>query len=100
MPAYVALGSNLDDPPRQIAAAFDRLAALDGCRLVARSRLYRSTPLGPQDQPEFVKSTITGRFPIYKSDEIIAVWNAKAEKQSSNAKGPQKISNLKRGHIY
>jgi 2-amino-4-hydroxy-6-hydroxymethyldihydropteridine diphosphokinase len=56
MPAYVALGSNLDDPPRQIAAAFERLAALEGCRLVARSRLYRSAPLGPQDQPEFVNA--------------------------------------------
>jgi 2-amino-4-hydroxy-6-hydroxymethyldihydropteridine diphosphokinase len=56
MPAYVALGSNLDDPPRQIAAAFERLAALEGCRLVARSRLYRTAPLGPQDQPEFVNA--------------------------------------------
>lgn len=56
MPAYVALGSNLDEPPRQIAAAFDKLAALEGCRLIARSRLYRSAPLGPQDQPEFVNA--------------------------------------------
>ena len=56
MPAYVALGSNLDDPPRQIAAAFARLEALDGCRLIARSRLYRTAPLGPQDQPEFVNA--------------------------------------------
>ena len=29
---------------------------LDGCRLVARSRLYRTAPLGPQDQPEFVNA--------------------------------------------
>jgi 2-amino-4-hydroxy-6-hydroxymethyldihydropteridine diphosphokinase len=56
MPAYVALGSNLDDPPRQIAAAFERLAAVEGCRLIARSRLYRTAPLGPQDQPEFVNA--------------------------------------------
>jgi len=56
MPAYIALGSNLDDPPRQIAAAFERLAAVAGCRLVARSRLYRTAPLGPQDQPEFVNA--------------------------------------------
>src|SRR5688500_6711847 len=56
MPAYVALGSNLDDPPRQIAAAFERLATADGCRLIARSRLYRTAPLAPQDQPAFVNA--------------------------------------------
>jgi 2-amino-4-hydroxy-6-hydroxymethyldihydropteridine diphosphokinase len=55
-PAYVALGSNLDDPPVQIAGAFDALSALPESRLVARSRLYRSEPLGPQPQPEFVNA--------------------------------------------
>lgn len=56
MPAYVALGSNLDDPQAQIAAAFTGLSRLARCKLVARSRLYRSRPLGPQDQPEFVNA--------------------------------------------
>ena len=70
MPAYVALGSNLDDPPRQIAAAFDRLAALDGCRLVARSRLYRSTPLGPQDQPEFVNA-VAGMLTVLAARDLL-----------------------------
>ncbi len=36
--------------------AFDHLAALAGCRLELRSRLYRSRPLGPQDQPDFVNA--------------------------------------------
>ena len=55
-PAYVALGSNLDEPLTQIAAAFDALSGLTGTRLVVRSRLYRSDPLGPQPQPEFVNA--------------------------------------------
>ncbi len=70
MPAYVALGSNLDDPPRQIAAAFDRLATLDGCRLVARSRLYRSAPLGPQDQPEFVNA-VAGMLTVLAARDLL-----------------------------
>lgn len=56
MPAYVGIGSNLDDPPAQVALAFDRLGRLANCRLMARSRLYRTRPLGPQDQPEFVNA--------------------------------------------
>lgn len=56
MPAYVAIGSNLDEPALQVQAAFESLARLRRSRLVMRSRLYRSAPLGPQDQPEFVNA--------------------------------------------
>jgi 2-amino-4-hydroxy-6-hydroxymethyldihydropteridine diphosphokinase len=56
MPAYVGLGSNLDDPPRQIERGFDALANLPDTRLVLRSRLYRSKPLGPIAQPDFVNA--------------------------------------------
>jgi 2-amino-4-hydroxy-6-hydroxymethyldihydropteridine diphosphokinase len=56
MPAYIAIGSNLDDPLNQVRLAFDSLARLDGCRLVARSGLYRSAPLGPSDQPDFINA--------------------------------------------
>jgi 2-amino-4-hydroxy-6-hydroxymethyldihydropteridine diphosphokinase len=55
-PAYVALGSNLDDPGRQVGRAFDALASLPDTRLVARSPLYRSPPFGPVAQPDFVNA--------------------------------------------
>ena len=55
-PAYVALGSNLDQPRVQIERAFAALATVAKCRLVARSNLYQTQPLGPQDQPEFVNA--------------------------------------------
>lgn len=55
-PAYVALGSNLDDPRAQVERAFEALAQLPGSRLVARSALYRSPPLGPVEQPDFVNA--------------------------------------------
>lgn len=54
--AYVALGSNLDDPRRQVETAIGELAGLAGTRLVLRSRLWRSRPMGPQDQPDFVNA--------------------------------------------
>jgi 2-amino-4-hydroxy-6-hydroxymethyldihydropteridine diphosphokinase len=55
-PAYVALGSNLSDPRRQVENAFQALAAMPDARLIARSSLWRSAPLGPSDQPEFVNA--------------------------------------------
>jgi 2-amino-4-hydroxy-6-hydroxymethyldihydropteridine diphosphokinase len=56
VPAYVALGSNLDDPRARVEQAFEALDALPGTRGVLRSSLYRSPPFGPVEQPEFVNA--------------------------------------------
>jgi 2-amino-4-hydroxy-6-hydroxymethyldihydropteridine diphosphokinase len=55
-PAWIGLGSNLDDPPRQLDAAVAGLAQLPGSRLVAVSRRYWSDPVGLQDQPRFLNA--------------------------------------------
>jgi 2-amino-4-hydroxy-6-hydroxymethyldihydropteridine diphosphokinase len=55
-PAYVALGSNLDDPAAQVERAFTALEGIRGSRMVARSSLYRSLPFGPVAQPDFVNA--------------------------------------------
>lgn len=54
--AFVALGSNLADPVTQLGIAFDELGRLPGTRLVARSSLWRSAPVGYLDQPDFVNA--------------------------------------------
>jgi len=56
VPAYVALGSNLDDPRSQVERALAALAELPGTRLVLRSSLYVSRPFGPVEQPDFVNA--------------------------------------------
>jgi 2-amino-4-hydroxy-6-hydroxymethyldihydropteridine diphosphokinase len=55
-PAYVALGSNLDGPRRQVERAFEALGSLPDVRRVSRSGLWRAAPMGPQDQPHFVNA--------------------------------------------
>ena len=57
-PAYVAIGSNLDSPRDRVLEAFERIRKLHAARCVLRSRLYRSRPLGPQDQPQFVNAAV------------------------------------------
>ena len=56
IPAYVGLGSNLDEPPRQITRAFEALDRLEDTQLVLRSRRYRTKPFGPIAQPDFVNA--------------------------------------------
>lgn len=57
-PAYIALGSNLDDPVRQVKHAITQLQAITGARVLSQSSLYQSAPLGPQDQPEFINAVV------------------------------------------
>jgi 2-amino-4-hydroxy-6-hydroxymethyldihydropteridine diphosphokinase len=54
--AYAAVGSNLENPRDQVLDALTRLSALHGIHSVMASPLYRSAPMGPQDQPEFVNA--------------------------------------------
>jgi 2-amino-4-hydroxy-6-hydroxymethyldihydropteridine diphosphokinase len=56
VPAYIAVGSNIDDPAAQVRAGLSALAGLSRSGWLIQSRLYRSAPLGPQDQPEFVNA--------------------------------------------
>ena len=54
--AFVALGSNLDDPRNQVRRGFSALDTLPGTRLLACSSLYASAPVGYVDQPDFVNA--------------------------------------------
>jgi 2-amino-4-hydroxy-6-hydroxymethyldihydropteridine diphosphokinase len=54
--AFVGIGSNQDDPPRQVERAITALRDLPGTALNGRSSLYRSAPFGPVEQPDYVNA--------------------------------------------
>lgn len=54
----IGVGSNLQDPAKQVLQAIDALKSLPESRFVQASRLYRSSPQGPQDQPDFVNAVV------------------------------------------
>jgi 2-amino-4-hydroxy-6-hydroxymethyldihydropteridine diphosphokinase len=54
--AYVGIGSNLDDPRRQVLNAFSDLDRLPHTRVVKKSSLYRTAPMGHADQPDFINA--------------------------------------------
>ena len=72
----IALGSNLDDPEAQVRRAFDEIGALPATRLLARSSLYRTAPVGYADQPDFVNACAlveTSLAPRALLDELLAI---------------------------
>lgn len=52
----VGLGSNLDDPVRQVRLALSALASLTESEFLSSSGLYQNPPMGPQDQPDYVNA--------------------------------------------
>jgi 2-amino-4-hydroxy-6-hydroxymethyldihydropteridine diphosphokinase len=54
--AYVGIGSNLQDPEKQVRQAFDELAGIQDTKLTRKSSLYRTAPLGYAAQPDFVNA--------------------------------------------
>ncbi|WP_227318283.1 2-amino-4-hydroxy-6-hydroxymethyldihydropteridine diphosphokinase [Cedecea davisae] len=56
--AYIALGSNQASPLEQVSSALDALAAIPRSRVVATSSFYRTPPLGPQDQPDYLNAAV------------------------------------------
>jgi 2-amino-4-hydroxy-6-hydroxymethyldihydropteridine diphosphokinase len=54
--AYIALGSNLGDRAQTLSFASDRLGRLG--RVVARSSVYETEPVGYRDQPAFLNAVL------------------------------------------
>lgn len=56
--AYIAIGSNLASPMEQVNAAVQALGEIPQSRIVALSSFYRTPPLGPQDQPDYLNAAV------------------------------------------
>lgn len=54
--AYIGIGSNLQQPAEQVRQAIGALHQLPNSQFIMASRLYRSKPMGPSDQPDYVNA--------------------------------------------
>ncbi|MEH6626790.1 MAG: 2-amino-4-hydroxy-6-hydroxymethyldihydropteridine diphosphokinase [Motiliproteus sp.] len=74
--AFIGLGSNLEDPRQQVLTAIQQLSKLDGTKLLQQSSLYRSDPVGPANQPDFINAVVSiqTRFtPLALLDQLQAI---------------------------
>jgi 2-amino-4-hydroxy-6-hydroxymethyldihydropteridine diphosphokinase len=74
--AYIGLGSNLADPVAQVSQALEALGHLPKTRVVVRSSLYRSAPVGYLDQPDFINAVArleTELAPRVLLEELLAL---------------------------
>lgn len=92
--AFVALGSNLDGPRGQVERALSELGAIPGTSLTAHSRLYRSPPMGPTEQPDFVNAVAaleTSLAPRALLDALIGIERAHGRTRDGQRWGPRTL---------
>jgi len=73
---FVGLGSNLEEPVRQVSDALEELKLIPMTRLVNHSQLYRSDPVGPPGQPDYINAVAqleTELTPIEMLDQLQAI---------------------------
>lgn len=56
MISFIGIGSNQADPIKQAQLAIEALKTLPDTQLISCSSLYSSTPMGPQDQPDYINA--------------------------------------------
>jgi 2-amino-4-hydroxy-6-hydroxymethyldihydropteridine diphosphokinase len=56
--AYIGLGSNLDDPEEQLRRAVSSLQQLPDTIIVRVSSFYRTKPVGPEGQPDYINAVV------------------------------------------
>ena len=87
--AYIALGSNLQNPVLQIKQAFIQLSQLTHSSLVQVSSLYQSKPVGYDNQPDFINAAAeinTTLSPLELLDALLGIENlAGRERPFANA---------------
>lgn len=56
--AYIALGSNLNNPIKQVQTAVQLIREITNTKVIAESSLHQTAPMGPQDQPDYINQVI------------------------------------------
>ena len=54
--AFIALGSNLNSPASQVIRALQSIEQLPKTQLIKKSSLYKTTPVGYSEQPDFINA--------------------------------------------
>ena len=91
---YVGLGSNLANPVDQVNQALTALDGMAHCRLLSQSSLYRSAPMGPQDQNDYINAVAelsTDLTPIALLDALQSIENQQGRVRKDERWGPRTL---------
>ncbi len=90
--SYIGVGANLNNPHSQVQNAISLLAELPDTQLVQSSSLYQSSPMGPENQPDYVNAVVKletqlAAFSLLR--ELQKIENAQGRIRNSERWGPR-----------
>ncbi len=93
---YIGLGSNLNNPINQVICATKLIDQIPNTRVLACSSLYQSTPVGPQDQPDYINAVLrieTQQLPhdLLTILEFLEAEQGRVHKEQQERWGPRLI---------
>lgn len=80
---FVGLGSNLGNPIKQVNGALGELALLPETHLMVCSSLYKSSPIGPSRQPDYVNAVAELETRLSAQDLLIKLQEIEQRHQRS-----------------
>ena len=91
---YIGIGSNLDDPLYHVKQAISELRQLAQCEYIATSALYRSAPMGPPEQPDYINAASllqTHLAPLDLLDQLQTIEHAHGRIRDGQRWGPRPL---------
>ncbi|PLK58712.1 2-amino-4-hydroxy-6-hydroxymethyldihydropteridine diphosphokinase [Candidatus Palibaumannia cicadellinicola] len=85
---FLALGSNLADPLQQVDIALLALGRLPQTSLVVCSSYYRSRPMGPKNQPDYLNAVVVLKTAL-APEELLAHTQLIELKQGRDRQKPR-----------
>jgi len=85
---YIGLGSNLENPYAQVTQAIGTLTTLPGSHCLAVSSLYRSPPMGPQGQADYVNAVMSLQTALSALDLLDCLQSI--EQQQGRVRGAER----------
>lgn len=82
--AFIAIGSNLQQPQLQVEQAIQAISGLPHTSLVKHSSLYRTAPVGYDNQPDFINAVTeveTSLKPLELLHALLALENVQGRER-------------------
>ena len=83
--AFIALGSNLNNPKQQVLLAIANIIQLTHTRLIKHSSLYKTAPVGYSSQPDFINAVLevdTSLSPMALLRELLKIEDKHGRERS------------------
>jgi len=94
MSVFIGLGSNLREPEQQIRKAIAALKHLPETSLSDVAPAYRSEPMGPADQPDYINTVArieTGLGPRELMEHLQSIERAQGRTRNGERWGPRTL---------